>query len=340
MKSWRQTVVLSLAVLAGLSLAARAQVFIERGAELTGAAATLCVDATNQDACFERAAADIIQLQAGDSLNLNPAGVRLSSDGDGALTLLGLGDGSDEDLTINLDDTANTAVVSSNTGVTALSLSGIRMLVPDGAVDTPSLTFAADTGTGVFRSGTSTFMFVAGGNRIVRTAPSNFTAASDVSFAWNSAADFSGSTDLFLSRDAANTLALKNGNNNQTQRWYSANAGYLQVTSLNEAHTLALAATSDTTIAFPAASAGLSASFYITTGITGCTSVQVGIAGDTTRFGTFSTLTAGQTIAIARADNYTSATAIRFTAVGGGASFTAGAVRVVIHHNQASAPSS
>src|SRR3972149_1877696 len=212
--------------------------------------------------------------------------------------------------------------------------------VADGTVDTPSLTFAADTGTGIFRSGASTFMFVAGGNRIVRTAPSNFTAASDVSFAWNSAADFSGSTDLFLSRDAANTLALKNGNNNQTQRWYSANAGYLQVTSLNEAHTPPLAATSDTTIAVPAASAGLSASFSITTGITGCTSVQVGIAGDTTRFGTFSTLTAGQTIAIARADNYTSATAIRFTAVGGGASFTAGAVRVVIHHNQASAPSS
>src|SRR3990167_3961327 len=155
MKSWLQTVVLSLAVLVGLSLASRAQVFIERGAELTGAATTLCVDATNQDACFERAAADIMQLQAGDSLNLNPAGVRLSSDGDGAITFLGLGDGSDEDLTINLDDTANTAVVTSSTGVTALSLSAINLLVGNGTPTAPGLAFVTAPGVGFSRLSTS-----------------------------------------------------------------------------------------------------------------------------------------------------------------------------------------
>lgn len=55
------------------------------------------------------------------SIDIGTAGVKLSDDGDGALTLLGLGNGSDEDLTLNFDDTANTVSVSSSTGVTVLS---------------------------------------------------------------------------------------------------------------------------------------------------------------------------------------------------------------------------
>ncbi len=48
------------------------------------------------------------------------AGILFTQDGDGALTLLGQGDGSDEDLTVNLDDTANTARFSSSTGLNLL----------------------------------------------------------------------------------------------------------------------------------------------------------------------------------------------------------------------------
>ncbi len=51
------------------------------------------------------------------SIDIGAAGVRLSDDGDGAITFLGLGDGSDEDLTFNLDDTANRVSLSSSTGV-------------------------------------------------------------------------------------------------------------------------------------------------------------------------------------------------------------------------------
>jgi len=61
----------------------------------------------------------------GSDISLGAAGVKLTGDGDGALTILGLGDGSDEDLTINLDDTANTAVVSSSTGVTKIDYGSI-----------------------------------------------------------------------------------------------------------------------------------------------------------------------------------------------------------------------
>ena len=53
------------------------------------------------------------------------AGVKITGDGDGAVTFKGLGNGSDEDLTLNLDDTANTAVVSSSTGVTSITLTSM-----------------------------------------------------------------------------------------------------------------------------------------------------------------------------------------------------------------------
>jgi len=59
--------------------------------------------------------------------SLGAAGVKLSGDGDGAFTILGLGDGSDEDLTLNLDDTANTGVYSSSTGLDTLSFGGIGL---------------------------------------------------------------------------------------------------------------------------------------------------------------------------------------------------------------------
>lgn len=51
-------------------------------------------------------------------ISIGSAGVKLSDDGDGAITFLGLGNGSDEDFTLNLDDTANTISMSSSTGVT------------------------------------------------------------------------------------------------------------------------------------------------------------------------------------------------------------------------------
>lgn len=62
----------------------------------------------------------------GADITLKTDGVKLTA-ADGALTILGLGDGYDEDLTINLDTTENTATVSTSTGVTDLSLSAIHL---------------------------------------------------------------------------------------------------------------------------------------------------------------------------------------------------------------------
>ena len=66
----------------------------------------------------------VVRLSA--DLELDSAGVKLTGS-DGDLTILGLGDGYDEDININLDDTENTAVISSSTGVTKFDLSSINL---------------------------------------------------------------------------------------------------------------------------------------------------------------------------------------------------------------------
>ena len=61
-------------------------------------------------------------------LQVGATGVLITSDNDGAITLTGASAGSDEDLTLNLDDTANTAVVSSSTGVTDIDFSALNLV--------------------------------------------------------------------------------------------------------------------------------------------------------------------------------------------------------------------
>ncbi|HBA83182.1 MAG TPA: hypothetical protein DCZ95_03720 [Verrucomicrobia bacterium] len=61
----------------------------------------------------------------GAGLTMGVGGVLITTDNDGAVTILGQGNGSDEDININLDDTSNTAVISSSTGVTLLDFGTI-----------------------------------------------------------------------------------------------------------------------------------------------------------------------------------------------------------------------
>jgi hypothetical protein len=64
---------------------------------------------------------------AGGDISVGIGGVQLTGDGDGAITLLGLGDGSDENLIINLDDTADHIVLSSSTGVTDVDFTAMNI---------------------------------------------------------------------------------------------------------------------------------------------------------------------------------------------------------------------
>lgn len=70
------------------------------------------------------------------SISLGTAGVRLAGDGDGAVTLTGLGNGTDEDLTINLDDVSNTIGLSSSTGVTSIDFGTIGLDVDSANITT------------------------------------------------------------------------------------------------------------------------------------------------------------------------------------------------------------
>ena len=64
-------------------------------------------------------------MDATTGVQVGATGVLITSDDDGAITFLGASAGYDEDLTINLDDTENTAVVSSSTGVTKIDYGSI-----------------------------------------------------------------------------------------------------------------------------------------------------------------------------------------------------------------------
>ncbi len=68
-----------------------------------------------------------------DDISVAAAGVKLTGS-DGALTILGLGDGFDEDLKIDLDTTENTGTVTSSTGLATLNFSSIALQESGNAV--------------------------------------------------------------------------------------------------------------------------------------------------------------------------------------------------------------
>ena len=61
-----------------------------------------------------------------DDITIQAAGVKLTGS-DGDITFLGLGDGFDENFTINIDDTENTAVISSSTGLNKFDFGSIAI---------------------------------------------------------------------------------------------------------------------------------------------------------------------------------------------------------------------
>lgn len=63
----------------------------------------------------------------GTTIDIGATGVRLGHDSDGMISFLGLSAGNDEDIRYNLDDTANTVVVDSSTGVVVWSMPSIQM---------------------------------------------------------------------------------------------------------------------------------------------------------------------------------------------------------------------
>lgn len=120
------------------------------------------------------------------------AGVTFADDGDGALRLCGIGDGSDECVTFNLDDTSNTMVWSTDTGVSAWTLpfslggltgltlaSGVASLPAVTSEGSPPYTFTGDTNTGVSSSGADILDFETAGSHRWRVSATGHLIASD-----------------------------------------------------------------------------------------------------------------------------------------------------------------
>lgn len=86
-------------------------------------------------------------------------GVTISDDGDGALTIIGRSTGNDESLTINFDDTADTLVLSSASGVTAFDFGTI-------GADFDSATVTLSTVSGAVNAGGATSVEIPNGTGI------------------------------------------------------------------------------------------------------------------------------------------------------------------------------
>jgi hypothetical protein len=87
------------------------------------------------DGVDSKANAIVFTGGAGGVMQIGSTGVQLTGDSDGALTFLGLSTGNDEDLTLNLDDTANTWAISSSTGVNVLQLTADDIAIKLDSVD-------------------------------------------------------------------------------------------------------------------------------------------------------------------------------------------------------------
>ena len=81
----------------------------------------------------------------GATMTLGSSGVVVTTDGDGAITFLGQSTGSDEDLTMNLDDTSNTVGISSSTGVTSVDFGTLFIDAPAKVASSTGGTLATNT---------------------------------------------------------------------------------------------------------------------------------------------------------------------------------------------------
>lgn len=138
------------------------------------------------------------------SISLGTAGVRLAGDGDGAITFTGLGNGNDENLTLNLDDINNVGVFSSSSSLSQLWYDNIDLQDSD-AVWKLSNNGSSYFGNGVggqLRTGfggvtsPSAKIHIGAGATGANTAPLMFTAGTNMTTPQAGAIEFDG-TDLF-----------------------------------------------------------------------------------------------------------------------------------------------
>ena len=176
-------------------------------------------------------------------------------------------------------------------------LSPAQLLLPDGTAAAPSLTQASNIDVGMFFE-TNKILFSINGTTGVAIGSGGIAMFSAVQDTFNFSADsagierlylgggLTGALDTILIRDAANTVAQKNANNDQAQRWYGANEAYFQIKTSSELLTIAAAATTDTTMDIPLNAVVRGVAVYVVTVIPTAATFTVIGATSTTVFNT------------------------------------------------------
>lgn len=141
-----------------------------------------------------------------------------------------------------------------------MTLTG-ALLAADGTAAAPSIAFANESGTGFSRGGAGIVNLSFQGAQGVRFDNSSGNRVITDNFVIGLA-----TPDVVLSRDAANTLALKNGNLAQESRVYAGNGGFMSVVkTVTESLTIAAAATTVGATSIPAGAILLGVSVRVTT---------------------------------------------------------------------------
>ena len=100
------------------------------------------------------------------------------------------------------------------TGTATATTSTVPFLLPNGTTGAPALAFSSDTGSGIYRNTTSGYIrFSVSGvdTRIGFKGSTGINIGSSAGINWTDSASPDTTIDTILGRDAANTLALRNG---------------------------------------------------------------------------------------------------------------------------------
>jgi hypothetical protein len=123
---------------------------------------------------------------------------------------------------------AGASGTAQNALATALTIDSTRLAtfagsvtVPAGSNSAPSIWFAGASTTGFFASFTNAISAAVSGTNSFQIASTGVQVNSGMFIGFNSNSSISSATDTTLYRDAANTLALRNGTNAQTFRVYN-----------------------------------------------------------------------------------------------------------------------
>lgn len=100
------------------------------------------------------------------------------------------------------------------------SAASFPLLAPDGLESEPPYSFASDPDTGMYSDTVGALNFTSGGFSRVRIISSAFSLRSNALFGWTSGTPLN-TQDVVLARDAAATLAQRNGTNPQAFRVYN-----------------------------------------------------------------------------------------------------------------------